>query len=532
VLYAEVVEGACRVLVAGVTCAVCIACQDSSPNHDAGLVSDSAVDSTGPADAVPLDALQPLVLQETAYLKASNTDSGDLFGISHSVSGHTLAVGGLYEDSATAGVNGNQDDNSLMDSGAVYVFRRSNGNWSQEAYIKASNPDALDRFGQRVALDGDVLAVTAGGEDSAASGVNADESDNDAAESGAVYIFRRTNGNWVQEAYVKPQNPDTTDQFGWSLDVSADTVVVGAPEEDSSATGIDGDGTNDLAQNSGAAYVFRHDGQSWVQEAYIKASNAEFGDFFGRSVAIDADTIVVAASGEDSASSGVDGDQTNNGIGGSGAAYVFTRVGTTWTQAAYLKASNPGGDDKLGWRNELSISGDMIAVAASLEDSNATDINGDQLDNSAADSGAVYVLSRDSNEWSQVAYIKAPNAEAGDQFGFETVILGDRLVVSAVGEDSGALGIGADQSSNTHERAGAVFVFERVGTEWEFKSYVRPTASDPYDEFGYAVSLEANTLVVAAEGEDGGGIGVNADKSDNSAENSGALFVYEWLPAP
>src|SRR5690606_34801582 len=107
---------------------------------------------------------------DEAYIKASNTGEGDQFGYSVSLSGDTLAVGAYFEDSAAIGVNGDQADNSAGASGAVYVFRRSGGVWTQEAYLKASNAEAGDLFGYSVSLSGDSLAIGAQREDSAAIG--------------------------------------------------------------------------------------------------------------------------------------------------------------------------------------------------------------------------------------------------------------------------------------------------------------------------------------------------------------------------
>lgn len=115
------------------------------------------------------------------YIKASNTDANDRFGHSVSVFGDTLAVSAVGESSSATGVNGDQSDNSVSWSGAVYVFTRSGGTWSQHAYVKASNTEADDRFGHSVSLYGDTLAVGAAGEDSSATGVNGNQSDNSAS---------------------------------------------------------------------------------------------------------------------------------------------------------------------------------------------------------------------------------------------------------------------------------------------------------------------------------------------------------------
>ena len=127
--------------------------------------------------------------------------------------------------------------------------------------------------------------------------------------------------------------------------VSGDTVVVGAHGEDSSATGVNGNQSDNSAADAGAAYVFVRSGTTWSQQAYLKASNTGAGDYFGCSVAVSGDTVVVGAYGEDSSATGVNGNQADNSATDAGAAYVFVRSGTTWSQQAYLKASNTGADD-------------------------------------------------------------------------------------------------------------------------------------------------------------------------------------------
>ncbi|WP_345319406.1 FG-GAP repeat protein [Candidatus Villigracilis proximus] len=156
---------------------------------------------------------------------------------------------------------------------------------------------------------------------------------------------------------------------------------------------MNGNETDNSANASGAAYVFTRNGTTWSQQAYLKASNAEAGDLLGNSVAISGDTLIVSAYYEDSNATGVNGNQADNSATESGAAYVFTRSGTTWSQQAYLKASNTGSSDNFGWL--VAISGDTLVVGAHLEDSNATGMNGNQADNSAAGSGAGYVYLMD-----------------------------------------------------------------------------------------------------------------------------------------
>src|SRR5262249_54483207 len=218
-------------------------------------------------------------------------------GVALSGDGNTLAVGASYEDSNANGINGNQNDNSLYSSGAVYVFVRRNNVWTQQAYIKASNPGQSDKFGFVVALsqDGNTLAVSAPGEASAAKGINGDQSDDSIPEAGAVYVFTRTGTVWSQQAYINASNTGEPrvggqfadgDRFGFSIALSADgnTLAAGANAEDSGAKGINGDQNDNSQANSGAVYVFTRSGTTWSQQAYIKASNTDTADLFGYSV--------------------------------------------------------------------------------------------------------------------------------------------------------------------------------------------------------------------------------------------------------
>ena len=331
------------------------------------------------------------VWSQQAYLKASNTEAGDRFGGAVSLSGDTLVVGAVVEDSNATGVNGDETDNSASDSGAVYVFTRSGTTWSQQAYLKASNTGAGDLFGDVVSLSGDTLVVGAVAEDSNAIGVNGDGTDNSTLDSGAAYIFTRSGTTWSQQAYLKASNTEALDYFGDFVSLSGDTLVVGAHGEDSNAIGVNGSQADNSASGSGAAYVFTRSGGVWNQQAYLKASNTEAGDLFGYAVSLSEDTLVVGAYAEDSNATGVNGNQADNSASVSGAAYIFTRSGGVWSQQAYLKASNTETLDQFGW--EVSLSGNTLVVAAHAEDSNATGVNGDGTNNSAADSGAAYVYS-------------------------------------------------------------------------------------------------------------------------------------------
>jgi cysteine-rich repeat protein len=198
--------------------------------------------------------------------------------------------------------------------------------------------------------------------------------------------------------------------------------------------------------------------------AYVKASNTGARDRFGTSVALSGDgsTLAVGAYQEASAATGINGDQVSNAAGSSGAVYVYVHSsGGTWSQQAYVKASNTDAGDQFGYSVELSGDGSTLAVGAVIEDSAATAINGDQVSNAAGFAGAAYVYARSSGTWNQQAYVKASNTGASDNFGYSVALSGDgsTLAVGALGEDSAATGINGDPTSNAAAQAGAVYVY-------------------------------------------------------------------------
>ncbi|MCP9451184.1 MAG: FG-GAP repeat protein [Nitrospira sp.] len=432
-----------------------------------------ACNSAGCTDSAPVSVSD--LLPAVGHLTTPMSQAGAFFGFSVALSGdsQTLAVGAPLEDSAV-----------FDDSGAVYVFVRNGSNWNPQAELRASSPGTSDWLGFSLALseDGNTLAV----------GVPL--ADHGAIDSGAVRVFVRAGGVWTEQAVLTAATPEADEQFGTSLSLSADghTLAVGAPRNgvvapDSGATylfsragsiwtqqtvlkagtpaagdqfgtivSLSADGrtlavgapfTDSAGLDAGVVHVFAFDGSSWIQESILLASNAESNDQFGLRVALspDGQTLAVGAPFEDSAALGVNGDQNNNLAPDSGAVYLFTRSGGTWTQQAYVKASNTEADDWFGAALAFSADGSTLAVGALQEDSRALGINGDWTDNGAIDSGAVYVFTRIGNSWTQQAYVKASNTEAGDWFGVSLSLSADghTLIVGAPLADSGAFDSGA-----------------------------------------------------------------------------------------
>lgn len=406
-------------------------------------------------------------------------------------------------------------------------------------YVKAAKPHALDLFGSRVALstDGSTLVVAADGDANAARGIDPEprsSGDGIRQDSGAIYVFvRGLDGGWAQQAYIKAASVGEDDRFGRSLALSGDgnTLVVGAPFEDSAQAGIGGDGLDDDAPAAGAVYVFERDAAGrWSQQAYLKGSDTEAGDVFGRSVALseDGDVLVVGAPGW--------GNSEADDLAGSGAVYELVRgADGGWSEQARLQASNAEDGDLFGGSVALSADGRTLAVGAEWEDGSASGIDGDQASNDMYDAGAVYVLGRtDDGTWSQQAYVKASAPERNAGFGGSVVLSADghTLVVGSPGETGP--GVNSDGDANIH--AGAAYVLVRADAgRWSQQARLETTIPGRFDGFGGALALSADgsVLAVGARGEDAEAAGVGDEPSNDDLEDSGTVYLFtrsepEW----
>ncbi len=497
-----------------------------------------ACDQTACVRSTQSLSAQSLLNSLVGYIKASNSATGANFGsVALSGDGKTMAIGAAFENSNATGINGDQSNTSASNSGAVYVFTKSGVTWTQEAYIKASNTDSGDTFGTAVRLsqDGNTLAVTAPSEDSNASGVNGDGSNNLMSGSGAAYIFIRANSVWSQQAYLKSSNPDIGDGFGSQLSVSADgnTLAVGASGESSNSSGINGNQASNALSSSGAVYIFTRSLGTWTQSTYIKASNPNSLDNFGARLSLSGDglTLAVGAPKEASNATGINGNQNDNSLANAGAIYIFTYAAAAWSQQAYIKPSVISTGENFGININLSYDGDTLAAGVATEASNATGINGNAADTSAAQSGAVFVFSRSGINWSQQAYIKSSNSEAGDVFGSSTALSadGNTLAVSAPGESSNALGIGGDQTNNLSSQSGAVYIFKRAGSVWTQFSYLKPPVfTGATRNFGFKVALsdDGQSIAVGDNAEGGSATGIGGDPSSQNHASSGCVYLF------
>ena len=459
-------------------------------------------------------------LQES-YIKAANNGAGDNFGRTVAISGDTMVVGVPNEDSnqttitTTASTN-----NSAVDSGAVYVYVRSGTSWALQAYIKAGNSSAGDSFGSSVAIDGDTIVVGAPLEDGSQSSISASfPVFSFATSSGAAYVYTRSGTTWTMQNYIKPTNNEAGDLFGTSVAVSNDTIVVGAPAEESNTTGTSTTASsNNSSVGAGAAYVFKRAASTWTQQSYLKAATNKTNVKFGSAVAVDVDSIIVGAPGDSSNVSGVvngTGGSSSSGSTSSGAAYVFKRSASTWAQEAYLKEGTTVAGDQFG--TSVSISGETAVVGAPFETSNT---------------GSAYVFARSTATWSQEAYLKSPNADTNDKFGTSVSVRSNLILIGSPGESSSLTSVtqgSGTSGDNGASSAGAAHLYRKSGASWPQLAFLKAPNSGAGDAFGSSVAISGSTLAVGAPLEDSNSNVITNGQtasSDDSNLESGAVYLF------
>ena len=310
--------------------------------------------------------------------------------------------------------------------------------------------------------------------------VGAPGDDDNGTDSGSVYVFTNTNGVWSQAAKLTASDGATFDYFGQSVAVSGDTILVGAYLDDREETITDSE-----LEDSGSVYVFVKPSGGWAtgnETAKRTASDAADDDNFGTSVALDGNTAVIGAPGADDNDNGID----------SGSAYVFTRNASTgaWSQQTKLTASSDGAaGDALGI--SVALDGDTAVVGAYLDDREDNTMTTD-VDEAALDAGSAYVFTRDSGTWSQQAKLMADDRQADDWFGYSVAVDGNIALVGAFGDD--------DNGSN----AGSAYVFTRntdaVPITWSETNKLTEDAGQAGARFGYSVAVDttAHTVLVGA----------------------------------
>ena len=353
--------------------------------------------------------------------------------------GYAVAIDG---DTAVVGErNGNNS------AGAVYVYVHSGGSWSQQQRLTASDARLNDFFGWSVDVSGDTIIIGSPGDD------------DDGNASGSVYIFVRNGTTWTEQQKITATDGDALSFFGSAVAIDGDSAAIGAYNKNS---------------RTGAAYVFTRSNVTWSQQQKLTANDAAANDYFGYTVAIDGDSTIVGAYRKNDAVNGND----------SGAAYMFTRSGTTWSAPQKLTASNATASDYFGI--SVAIDGTTALIGA------------------YGDNGQAYVFGKNAGTWSEKKILTASDAEAIDKFGFSVSLSGATAVIGAYAADS----------SGTTDNKGAAYVFVGADTVWNEQQIITASDGEEEDQFGYAVAVNDNTIFVGSRYVDG------------DRDNMGAAYIF------
>lgn len=375
------------------------------------------------------------VWRHQAKLTPNDPAAGDYFGFAVALEGNTALVG----------VHG--DDNGAgTDAGSAYVFVRSGSAWSQSAKLLAGDAGAYDYFGYSVGLSGNTAIMGAYGDDTVAG-----------TEAGSAYIFVKSGSVWTQQAKLTANDGGFADYFGYAVALEGEIALAGAYGDDTAA-----------GSEAGSAYVFVRSGAVWSQQTKLTASDAATGDYFGSAVALEGNTVLVGAHGDDTAAGG-----------NAGSAYVFVASGTNWSQQAKITANDGGLADYFGYA--VALKGDTAVIGAYGDDTAA-----------GTEAGSAYVYVRNGTNWSQQAKLTASDGATGDYFGFALALEGNTLLVGVHGDDTPAGG----------GNAGSAYVFVRSGTNWSQQAKLEAGDGASSDSFGYSVALEGNTALLGTPWDD------------------------------
>lgn len=391
---------------------------------------------------------------------------------------------------------------------AIFTINSANAvEFIEETKLMASDGITNGWFGSSVAVDGNTAVI------------GANQDDDLGIDSGSAYVFIWDGTSWVEQQKLTASDGAAGDNFGSEVAMNGDFIIIGSYRDDDSTgsayvfmwdgtswieqqkltasdrdvgdyfgASIEVDGNiiiigawrdDDLGSSSGSAYVFMWDGTTWVEQPKLTASDGIARDYFGSSVAVDSDIIVIGAGGDDDHGSG------------SGSAYVFTWNGIAWIEEQKLTASDGAEWDSFGWLGK--VEGDIIVVGADTDD------------DLGLNSGSAYVFMWDGTTWVEQHKLTASDGAAFDQFGFSLALDGDTVVIGARQDDD----LGVD--------SGSVYVFRRDGTSWVEQSKLTASDGASGDRFGYSVALESNTVVVGAYLDDDMGI------------DSGSAYVFSLL---
>lgn len=413
---------------------------------------------------------------EVIKVVASDRAAQDRLGWSVDISGNYAIVGAYGDDFGASDPN----------MGSAYIFEKTGiADWTFVQKIFNSDQDDYDRFGWSVAIDGDYAVIGAYAEDH-----NLADADNQ-SKAGSAYIFERGgDGTWDEVQKVIASDRTAGDEFGWSVDISGNTVVIGAHFESHDAAGAN------YIYHAGSAYIFDRGGDGvWSETQKIvgsgRAADIDFpdgggggddlSDQFGCAVSLSGDHLIIGAYHHDYDATG--GSPLNE----TGAAYIFERSGGTWTEVEKLQNSDRAEEDRFGF--SVAIDGDYAVVTAHTEDENAAGAS------TLANAGSAYIFERDGGgDWNQIQKIVPGDRSGGDRFGWDAAISGETIIIGSVRANTDAM----DTSPLSDAGAAYSFEFDADTDAWVELNKMDASDRQIEDEFGVSVAISGTSALVGA----------------------------------
>ncbi|WP_105167628.1 FG-GAP repeat protein [Pseudoalteromonas sp. T1lg23B] len=367
-------------------------------------------------------------------LLPDNGQAQDQFAFSVAIDGTTALVGAL-----------NADANQVKDSGTAYVYTLGAKGWQQQATLVAEPAFAGDTLGGKVALKNHVAVL------------GASRRDDKGEDSGAVITFERAASSWTQKQILTAIDGQAGDAFGQSIALTERFLVIGAPHSDTPH------------KDSGSAYVYMRDKDSWQFHSKLTAQDGAAGDLFGISVAIDGNTMLVGA------------DLNDERAEKAGAVYAYHFDGKQWHQQAKLMASDGANTDIFGVR--VALFGDTALISARRDD----------VEGIGTDAGSAYIFERSQGKWTQTQKLIAPDGKADDRFARGVALYQDTALISAMHHDAKA------------ENAGALYVFKKQQGQWRYSTKIVASDGAAEDRFGWNLALTKQHAIIGAPHRDDNG---------------------------
>lgn len=352
--------------------------------------------------------------------------------------------------------------------------------WNQAIKLTASDRTSEDFFGYAIAIYGDYAIIGAPYDDKDAL------SQNSLTNSGSAYIFKNNSGNWSQIQKITADDRAEWDMFGYSVSMFGDYAIVGA------------EGTN---TGAGSVYVFKNESGTWTQIQKLNASDGSSQDYFGHSVSIYADHIIVGAVGDSEDLNG------SSYMKHAGSAYIFRNSSDTWTQLQKISPSDRNEEDRFGGSVAINRDYAIIGSLADDEDSNGN--------NYAPNAGSAYIYKLDNGTWNQSQKITADDREGSDLFGSAVALSEDFIIVGAHREDHDSEG------NNYLGDAGSVYIYKNESDTWTQAQKITAIDRDSPDFFGYSISIFGDYILVGAYEEDEDILG------ENNLASAGSAYLFK-----